>query len=55
LLEIFVRGLSRKRSLKTSSALSEYLEREWELMAEKTKVKIKGVFACNKSLQFTLG
>lgn len=53
-VEIFVGGLSRKKSLKTSFALSEYLEKEWELNALKTKAKMKGIFVCRKALQFTL-
>lgn len=53
-VEIFVGGLSRKKSLKTSFALSEYLEKEWELNALKTEAKMKGIFGCKKALQFTL-
>lgn len=49
LAEIFAAALSRKRSWKISFILSEYLEKERELNAQKSK---EGGFVCEKALQF---
>lgn len=54
LAQILPGGLSRKRSGKTSFALSECLEKEWKPNAQKTKAEVKGVFVCKKALPFTL-
>lgn len=54
LAEIFAAGLSRRRSLEASLALSQCLEKEWELNAQKAKADMKGAFVCKEALQFAI-